>query len=189
MSPRANAVRSLAVTAFRAVGAVLGLLMIAVISAHGQSNDDQLAKIEKSLKEEMAKELSDWTCHPIQPIQGSAHVIIYHCELGDILVKIAVTEYSSLEGAESLFKETKAEFKRQEEIATRNRGMEVHLVKEELSNLGDEGYVRDVIGSEAVAFRNGKFLVDISVPRPNNNKDVFFSRKFAQHVAKALLRQ
>ena len=74
----------------------------------------------------------------------------------------------------------------EEQATTKNRGKELHLIKEELSTLGDEGFVADVRGSEGVAFRKGEFIVNVSVPRPENNKDVFFSRKFAEHVAKAL---
>lgn len=159
---------------------VLVLLTITFSTVRGQSNDDQLAKIEKSLKEELDKELPDWKCRTVAPIQGSSHVIIYHCELRDILVKIAVTEYQNAQRAEALFKETRDEQKRQGQIAGKN------LVKEDLSNLGDEGYVWDIIGSEAIIFRKGKFLASISVPRPNENKDVFFSRMFAPHVAKVL---
>jgi len=74
----------------------------------------------------------------------------------------------------------------EEQATSRSRGKQVHLIKEDLSTLGDEGYVSDVRGSEAVAFRKGMFIVNVSVPRPDGNKDVFFSRTFAAHVASVL---
>jgi len=61
----------------------------------------------------------------------------------------------------------------------------VHLIKEDLS-VGDEELVKDVIGSEAVEFRKGKYIVNVSVPAPRHHKDVFFCRKVANDVAKAL---
>ncbi len=164
---------------------ILGLLMIVLPPARGQTKNGRWAKVEASLKEQISKEMPEWTCRFFEPVP-EGDVIIYHCELGDILLEIAVIEYQNDERAEALFKETKAELKRQEEIATKNQGKEVKLVKEDLSNLGDEGYVFVVRGSEAVAFRKARFLVNISVPRPDDNKDVFFSRKFAQHAANAL---
>src|SRR5258708_2278549 len=75
---------------------------------------------------------------------------------------------------------------RLEEREARKRGKELHLVKEDLSAFGDEGYVSAHRGSEAVAFRKGKFIVNVAVVAPENNNDLFFSRKFAEHVAKVL---
>lgn len=44
----------------------------------------------------------------------------------------------------------------------------------------------DVRGSEAVAFRKGPFIVNITIARPEQSNDLYFSRKFAEHVASVL---
>jgi hypothetical protein len=167
---------------------VLSLVLLGAAQAQSdqeQKDLDELANIGKSLEEKISKEMPGWTHHSIEPIQGSQRVIIQQWELGDIVVKIAITKYRKLEQAERAFKEFKSHLRIQEEAA-RSRGKALRLVKEDLSTLGDEGFVSDVMGSEAVAFRKGQFLVNVSVPRPYNNKDGFFSRKFAEHVAKVL---
>lgn len=163
----------------------LVLLLASCGVAQAQTDSDESEKMKKSLKEKISKEMTGWTHRAIQPIEGSQGVIIQHWELGDIVVKIAVARWSSEEEAKRAFKEFKSHL-RIEEDAARSRGKALRLLKEELSAVGDEGYVSDVRGSEAVAFRKGNFMVDVSVPRPYDNKDVFFSRKFAKLVAKAL---
>lgn len=168
------------------IGAVVVFFLVLCASAQAQADSDEFSKIRKSLKEKIDKEMPGWTHRSIQPIEGSHGVIIQHWELGDIVVKIAVTEYPKEEQAARAFREFKSHLRIEEQATTKNRGREFHLIKEELSTLGDEGFAVDIRGSEAVAFRKGKFLVNISVPRPENNKDVFFSRKFAEHVAKVL---
>jgi len=125
-----------------------------------------------------------WKCRSITPIQGSSGVIIDHCESADIAVKIAVTRARSVEEAQAAQKETMAHLRLEEEVAAK-RGKELHLIKEELS-LGDGGFVWDIIGSEAVEFRKGRFIVNVSVPLPEGNKDAFFARKFSEYAARVL---
>ena len=168
------------------IGIVIIFFLLVYAFAQGQGDSDKSDKARKSLKEKIGKEMPGWTHRSIEPFEGSQGVIIQQWELGDIIVKIAVTEYSNEEQAVRAFKEFKSHLIIEEKATTKNRGKEFHLIKEDLSTLGDEGFVSDVRGSEAVAFRKGEFLVNVSVPSPQNNKDVFFSRKFAEHVAKAL---
>src|SRR2546430_7965568 len=105
-----------------------------------QTDSDELANIGKSLKETISKEMPGWTHRSIEPIQGSQLVIIQQWELGDIVVKIAITKYRKLEQAETAFKESKSQL-RTEEDAAKNRGRGLRLIKEELLTLGDEGYI------------------------------------------------
>ncbi len=42
------------------------------------------------------------------------------------------------------FKEFKSNLRIEEQATSRSRGKQVHLIKEDLSTLGDEGYVSDV---------------------------------------------
>ena len=172
--------------AMKTLGILIVLLALPIITVRAQGEQDQLANIGNLAKEKISKEMHGWTYHAIQPIEGSQLVVIQQWEQGDILVKIAITEYRKLDRAEQSFKDFRAFLKTQEQASAKNQHKELHLIKEELSTLGDEGLVADVRGSEAVAFRKGRYIVDVSVVRPISNKDVFFARKFADHVAKAL---
>ncbi|HEX7722501.1 MAG TPA: hypothetical protein VF397_10110 [Pyrinomonadaceae bacterium] len=106
--------------------------------------------------------------------------------MNDIIVSVAVTRYENAALAQNAFARFKAHLTVEEKARTRNEGKPLHLIKEESNAWGDEGFVSDVLGSEAVAFRKGRFIVNVSVPAPQTNKDVFFSRKFAEHVVRAL---
>lgn len=160
-------------------------LLITLGTVHAQSESEELAKTGDSVKREVSKQMQGWTYRSVQPTQGSAGVIIQQWYLNDIIVKVAITRYQNPSDAESAFQQFKTQLKLEEQAA-RNRGRQVRLIKEDSLQVGDEGFVWDVRGSEAVAFRKGKLIVNVSVPSPQKNKDIFFSRKFAQHVMKAI---
>ena len=127
-----------------------------------------------------------WTHRTIEPIEGSSGVIIQQWESGNIVVKIALSQYSSEAGAERAFKGVKSQIRTEEEATTKNRKTAFHLIKEELTNLGDEGFTVDVRGSEAVTFRKDAFIVNVSIVQPEQSNDIYFSRKFAEFAASAL---
>lgn len=176
---------------------ILGILLVFLalsMNAHGQAdkdkaNKDKLDKIRDSVKEKIRKDMPGWTCQAGQPIQGSQLVTIQHCEQGNMLVKISITDYRRVDEAEYTFKSYRRLLKTQEQALTRNRHQEVRLIKEETSTLGDEGLIADVRGAEAVSFRKGSFIVYVTLVRPDINTDTFFSRKFGEHIAKVLERQ
>ena len=163
---------------------VLGLLICAM--AQAQAVSGQLAKIGDALKERIDKGMPGWAYRSIQPIEGSKNVIIQHWELGDIAVRIAVTEYDAEARATQALKDFKAHLRVEEDAARANRGRELHLIKGDLPAISDEAFTLDIRGSEAVAFRKGRYIVNVSVPRPDGNQDVFFSKKFAAYVASIL---
>lgn len=166
------------------------MICVAVIvllgAVQAQSDSDDLAPVKESLKQKVSKKMEGWTYRSVEPIQGSRGVIIQQWRLNDIIVSVAVIRYEKEAQAESAFKYAKAQLRIEEQATSKSRSKPIRLIKEDLMALGDEGFVSDIRGSEAVAFRKGKFIVNVSVPEPQNNKDVFFSRKFAQHVAKVL---
>ncbi|HBB95806.1 MAG TPA: hypothetical protein DC054_10480 [Blastocatellia bacterium] len=165
---------------------MIGIALVVLLgNAQAQSDPDELAKLKDSVKETVGKEMQGWTYRSIEPIQGSKGVIIQQWQLNDIIVSVAVTRYEKDSQAENAFREFKAHLRVEENARTNNHGKPFHLIKEDSKAWGDEGFVWDVIGSEAVAFRKGRFIVNVSVPQPQSNKDVFFSRKFAEHVVKA----
>jgi hypothetical protein len=161
-------------------------MLVAFATVDAQSESEELAKIKDSVKHEVSKEMKGWTYRSVQPTQGSSGVIIQQWYLNDIIVKVAITRYEKQADAEYAFQRFKAQLKLEEQATSKNRGRQIHLIKEDSLQVGDQGFVWDIRGSEAVAFRKGKFIVNVSVPSPQQNKDVFFSKKFAQHVVKAL---
>lgn len=161
-------------------------LLMLFSPGHAQSGSDELTQLGESVKQEISKNMHGWTYRSVQPIQGSEGVILQQWQLNDIMVRVAITRYGDATKAQLAFKQVEDHMKVEEEATSKNRGKSVHLIKEKLPSLGDEGFVADIRGSEAVAFRKGKFIVNVGVPSPANNKDVFFSRKVAQDVAKAL---
>ena len=163
---------------------IAAILMLGAVQA--QADPDDLTPVKESLKEKVGKTMEGWTYRSIEPIQGSRGVIIQQWRLNDIIVSVAVIRYEKEAQAENAFRYAKDQLKREEEATSKSRRKTIRLIKEDSIALGDEGFVSDVRGSEAVAFRKGRFLVNISVPEPHNNKDVFFSKKFAEHVLKAL---
>ncbi|MGZ8845519.1 MAG: hypothetical protein ACXW3C_03555 [Pyrinomonadaceae bacterium] len=162
------------------------VLLIALGNVHAQSDSDEMDKLKQSVKKVVSKEMEGWTYKSVQPTQGSEGVIIQHWQLNDIIVKVAITRYENQDDAETAFQRFKSHLKIEEQATSRNRGRQVRLIKEDSLQMGDEGFVWDIRGSEALAFRKGKYVVNVSVPSPAKNKDVFFSRKFAEHVMKAI---
>ena len=162
------------------------VLLVALGSVYAQSESQELENIKESVRAEVNKQMEGWTYKSVQPTEGSAGVIIQQWQLNDIIVKVAITRYKNQTEAAAAFQQFKAQLTVEEKATSKNRGRTVHLIKEEKTHVGDDGFVSDVRGSEALAFRKGKFIVNVSVPSPAINKDVFFSRKFAQHVVRAL---
>ena len=166
---------------------IVGVALVCLLGViRAQSDSDELIKIKESVKENVGKQMHGWTYRSIEPIQGSRNVLIQQWQLNDIIVSVAVTRYVSDAKAQDAFKNFKDHFKVEENARTKNQGKPYRLIKEDSNEWGDEGFVHDVLGSEAVAFRKGSFIVNVSVPQPANNKDVFFSRQFAHHVLKAI---
>jgi hypothetical protein len=160
----------------------LVLLFFCCLTVPAQSNDEKLAKLSTLIQDEISREMSGWSCKPFKPSTG---VIIQHWSSGEIGVKISVIDFASPTKAAGAFKEAKSDL-RVQEVAAANRGRELHIIKEESLNLGDEGFIWDIRGSDAVEFRKGELIVNVSVFSPVQAKDVYFSRKFAALVAAAL---
>src|SRR5258706_5462689 len=165
---------------------MIGVALVVLLgNAQAQSDPDELARVKDSVKDTVGKEMQGWTYRSIDPIQGSKGVIIQQWQLNDIIVSVAITRYEKEAQAVSAFQDSKAHLRVEENARTKNQGKPFRLIKEESKAWGDEGFVWDIRGSEAVEFRKGRFIVNVSVPQPQTNQDVFFSRKFAEHVVKA----
>ena len=165
----------------------ISIVLVLLISAMAQAQavSEQLAKIGDEAKEKIIKEMAGWAYRSIEPIEGSKNVIIQQWELGNMAVRISVTQYDSESRATEFFNDGKYHL-RLEEKAAASRGIELHRIKGDLPGVGTEAFTWDIRGSEAVAFRNGSFLVFVSLVRPEPNNDAHFSRVFAAHAASVL---
>lgn len=165
---------------------VLFILLLFNVSAPAQHESDKLTGLARAWRERISKALPGWTVRTIEPIQGSKGVFIEQWESADVTMKIALTEYERPQDAALAMNDFKNQLKTQEE-ATRARGnRDFELLKAELSTLGNGGLVWDIQGSEATAFRKGRYLVFVSMAQPKGYNDVALSREFAGHVVEAL---
>ena len=82
-----------------------------------------------------------WMYRSVQPIQGSDGVILQQWQLNDIIVRVAITRFDDATKAQLAFKQGEDHLKVEEEATSKNRGKSVHLIKEKLPSMGDEGFV------------------------------------------------
>jgi hypothetical protein len=166
--------------------AMFGLILF-VTSSQAQANSEKLTKLTKLLEDKIEGTMPGWTHRSVKPIEGSTNVIVELWESGNVNVKVAVLEYpSDKDAGAGLY-----DFKRQlevEELGAAQRNRNLHLIKGDFE-LGDEGFIWDIMGSDAVAFRRNSFLVFVSTVGPREYKDVFLSKQFAYYVAAVLAAQ
>ena len=164
----------------------LFVLLLITISVNAQDISEKLAKVPKALQEKVGQEEPGWIHSSITPIEGSKNVIIEQWESSGVAIRVRVTEYDAQRDAVLALKEFKSQLKTQEDAAAARGKADFHLVREDLSELGDGGFTWDIRGSEAVAFRKQNFLVFVNIARPEGYNDVRLSKEFARRVVEAL---
>jgi hypothetical protein len=122
----------------------------------------------------------------VTPIAGSKNVIVDQWETGNVIVKVAVNEYQTEESAVAALKDFRKQLKSEQDATAARRKTNFRLIKDDLPDLGDGGFVWDFRGSDAVAFRKKNYLASVSVFGPWEYKDTVLGKLFAQHVAEAL---
>jgi hypothetical protein len=152
-----------------------------------ESPAPQLAAARSSVEREIQDKMPGWMRTPVTPMSGSADTVIDQWELGDFVVKVVIEMRASQQTAAEGFDKGKKHLK-VEEDARRSRGRsDFRLIKEKLTDVGQDGYIwEDAYESEAAAFREKNLIVYVSVVRPTHNKDKTLSKEFARHVGKAL---
>lgn len=155
-------------------------------AAHAQAQADGLVKISAMLREKIGKDFQGWSQRTIKPIEGSENVVIEQWESGDLIVKVAITEYKTKEDAVKRLENFKLHLTVEEDAKKVQRKTDSRL-KDDLPSLGDGGFFWDVMGSEATAFRKNNYLIFVSIPlRPPDYKETKLSRQFAERVADVL---
>jgi hypothetical protein len=69
-------------------------LIIFVGLAHAQADDHKLKELSFLMKAKMSQEMPEWRNRSIRPMEGSKNVVVEECELGEVAVKVAVTQIS-----------------------------------------------------------------------------------------------
>ena len=169
------------------IGVFVMMLLLGTVQAQTQS--EKLDKLKEILVNKIAGSMPGWTHRSVTPIEGSKGVIVDQWEAGNFIVRVAVNEYDTEESAVAALKDFRKRLK-SEQDATASRGKpNFRLIKDDLPDLGDGGFIWDTIGSDAAAFKKKNFLVFVSVVGPREYNDTVLSRLFAQHVADALATQ
>ena len=167
----------------RIVTLLLSILLL-VGAAQAQAQSDRLVKISAELREKIGKEFQGWSQRTIKPIEGSENVSIEQWESGDMIIKVAITEYKAKDDAIKALKDFRFHLTTEENAKKARGKTDFRLVKDELPALGDGGFIWDFLGSEAAAFRRENYLVFVSIPRrPQGYSESRLSRLFAERVA------
>jgi hypothetical protein len=163
----------------------LTFLLLVAIPAHSQDESDRRTPLSKKLETKMLAKMPNWRYRSITPIEGSKNVTIDIWEVGDLAVRIAVTEYENNEQASSATAHFEKRLRLQE-ASSRVRGQKLTLLREEPSTECDRYFLTNVDGSEQVVLQRGNLRVFVNVVRPARNTDKFLARDFARHVLEVL---
>jgi len=163
-------------------------LLLLLGSAQAQRHSERLDRLSKILGDKIVAAMPGWSHRSIEPIEGSQNVIVEQWEAGNVIVKLAVIEYDTEESAVAALKDSKARLKTEEDIAAA-RKKHLRLIKGDLPELADGGFIWDARPSDAVAFRKKDLLMFVSVTGPQEYHDTALSRLFAQRVAEVLAAQ
>ena len=166
------------------IGLFVVLLLTGAVQA--QRNSEKLDKLKQILTDKICSDMPGWTHRSVTPIEGSQNVIVDQWEAGNVIVRVAVNEYDTEESAAAALKDFRKRLK-SEQDATASRGKpNFRLIKDDLPDLGDGGFIWDIRGSDAAVFKKKNFLAFVSVVGPREYKDTVLSKLFAQRVADAL---
>ena len=169
----------------------IGMFVIVLLTGavQAQRNSEKLAKLKQILTDKIGGNMPGWTHRSVTPIEGSKNVIVDQWETGNVIVRVAVNEYDTEESAGAALKDFRKQLKSEQDATAARRKTNFRLIKDDLPDLGDSGFVWDFRGSDAVVFRKKNFLASVSVFGPWEYKDTVLSKLFAQHVADALTAQ
>jgi hypothetical protein len=166
------------------IGVLVALLLTGAVQA--QRNSEKLDKLKQILTNKLGSDMPGWTHRSVTPIEGSKNVIVDQWETGNVIVRVAVNEYETEESAAAALKDFRKRLKSEQEATAASRKTNFRLIKNDLPDLGDGGFIWDILGSDAAVFKKKNFLAFVSVVGPREYNDTVLSRLFAQRVAEAL---
>jgi hypothetical protein len=162
------------------------ILFLLLGTGQAQRSSEKLDKLKEILVSKIGGSMPGWTHHSVTPIEGSKNVIVDQWEAGNVIVSVAVNEYDNEESAVAALKDLRKRLKSEQDATAAKRKTNFRIIKDDLPDLGDGGFIWDIMGSDAAAFRKKNFLAFVSVVGPREYNDSVLSRLFAQHVAEAL---
>jgi hypothetical protein len=168
-----------------------GVFIILLLSGavQAQRNSEKLDKLKQILTDKIGANMPGWTHRSVTPIEGSKNVIVDQWEAANVIVKVAVNEYDTEETAVAALKDFRRQLKSEQDATASRRKTNFRLIKGDLPDLGDGGFIWDIRGCDAAVFRKKNFLASVSVFGPRDYNDTVLSRLFAQRVAEALTAQ
>jgi hypothetical protein len=166
------------------IGVFVVLLLTGAVQA--QRNSEKLDNLKHILTERIALNMPGWTHQSVTPIEGSKNVIVDQWETGNVIVRVAVNEYETEESTAAALKDFRKRLKSEQDATAARRKTNFRLIKDDLPDLGDGGFIWDIRGSDAAVFKKKNFLAFVSVIGPREYRDTVLSRLFAQRVAEAL---
>jgi hypothetical protein len=165
------------------------LVMLCGVAAYSQSPSSQEDEISKLLEAKVSSEMPGWTHRNVEPIEGSRDVTIHLWEVADVAVKVAITRYANIESATKALAQFEHHTRMEKTAAKAHGKLNFQLLIEDELPVGDRSFVWKIRGSDAVASRQGRFLVFVSVVRPEPNTDSYLSKKFAKCTVDVLSSQ
>ena len=168
----------------------IGLAMFLLFfgSAQAQTHSERLDQLSRVLTDKIGIDMPGWNHRSVVPIEGSKDVIVDQWEAGNVIVRVTVIEYDSEGSAAGALKDFRIRLQG-EEVAASARKKKLRLIKGDLPELADGGFIWDARPSDAVAFRKKDLLMFVSVTGPREYNDTALSRLFAQRVADVLVAQ
>jgi hypothetical protein len=166
----------------------IGMFILFLLLGTGQAqrNSEKLDKLKQILADKIGNDMPGWTHRSVTPIEGSKNVIVDQWEAGNVIVKVAVNEYDTEESAVAAYNNFRKQLKSEQDATASRRKTNFRIIKDDLPDLGDGGFIWDIIGSDAAVFKKKNFLASVSVVGPRGYHDTVLSRLVAQQVAEAL---
>lgn len=112
--------------------ATMILILAYATVATAQAGPDALTNARTRLVQRIDSEIPGWRHRVVEPVYPSKNVIIDQWELGDIAIKVAITQYDNVESAVAAFQDFEAHLRVEESAAAKRGKKDFHLVKEDV---------------------------------------------------------
>jgi len=157
------------------------ILFLLLGTAQSQTHSEKLGKLKEILNHKIGSDMPGWTHRSVTPIEGSKNVIVDQWEAGNVIVKVAaVNEYDTEESAVAAYNNFRKPLKSEQDATASRRKTNVRIIKDDLPDLSDGGFIWDIRGSDAAVFKKKNFLASVSVVGPSDHHDTVLSRLFAR---------
>lgn len=158
--------------------AIMLLSLLAVHTFTRAQNSSELSTLAEQVVTHIQSQKADWKYENVQPMTGSANVIVQQWTLDNRSVRIAITAYNSTPGA----------------AAALSRLADQGQPNERFQGIGDDGIMW---GRGVVSFRKRNFTIDVSATNiaptldlneasKNTDDERKLAKEFAMLVADAI---